>query len=117
MSKSILVVDDELDVREFLHDLLTDEGYSVRLAEDGEKAMEMIAKEKPELILLDLMMPKETGTDLYRKIHRKKDFEKIPVIVISGLPGRYLALSKSIPVFDKPIDEKKLLEQVKAAIG
>lgn len=117
MKKNILVVDDEPDVREFLSDLLTDEGYSVRQAEDGVRAMEMIAQEKPDLILLDLQMPKETGTDLYRKIHRKKDFEKIPVIVISGLPGRYLAVSKSIPVFDKPIDETKLLEQVKIALA
>jgi len=115
MKKNVLVVDDELDVREFLSDLLTDEGYSVRQAEDGVNAMEMIAQEKPDLILLDLMMPKETGTDLYRKIHRRKDSEDIPVIVISGLPGRYLAVSKSVPVFDKPIDEKKLLDEVKKA--
>ena len=117
MKKDILVVDDEMDVREFLSDLLADEGYSIRKAEDGIKAMEMISQKKPDLILLDLMMPGETGTDLYRKIHRKKDFEDIPVIVISGLPGRYLAVSKSVPVFDKPIDEEKLLEQVKSAIG
>jgi CheY-like chemotaxis protein len=117
VKKDILVVDDELDVREFLFDLLTDHGYSVRGAEDGVQAMEMIAKDKPDLILLDLLMPKETGTDLYRRIHRRKEFENIPVIVISGLPGRYLAVSKSVPVFDKPIDERQLLEQVKNSIG
>ena len=66
---------------------------------------------------LDLLMPKETGTDLYRRIHQKKGLEEVPVIVISGLPGRHLAVSKSVPVFDKPIDETRLLEEVKKAIG
>ena len=117
MKKDVLVVDDELDVREFLADLLTDQGYSVRQAADGVQAMELIKEGKPDLILLDLLMPKETGTNLYRKIHQKKELEKIPVIVISGLPGRHLAVSKSVPVFDKPIDETRLLEEVKKAIG
>ena len=117
MKKDILVVDDEVDVREFLSDLLTDEGYSVRQAADGVQAMELIKENTPNLILLDLLMPKETGTNLYRRIHQKKGLEEIPVIVISGLPGRHLAVSKSVPVFDKPIDEKRLLEEVKKAIG
>ena len=117
MKKNILVVDDEKDVRDFLSDLLEDEGYYVSRAEDGIAAMDMIKAVKPDLILLDLMMPKETGTDLYRKIHHKKEFEAVPVIVISGLPGRHIAVSKTVPVFDKPIDETKLLEEVKKAIG
>jgi len=117
MKKNILVVDDEPDIRGFLSDLLEDEGYSVRAAENGNQAMEMIQQEKPDLILLDLLMPKGTGTDLYRMIHQKKEFDTIPVIVISGLPGRHLAVSKSVPVFEKPIDEKGVLEEVKKAIG
>lgn len=117
MSKNVLIVDDEKDVRDFLSDLLKDQGYPVRQAEDGVVAMEMIKQDRPDLILLDLQMPKETGTDLYRKIHQKKEYEAIPVIVISGLPGRHLAVSKSVPVFDKPIDEAGLLEEVKKIIG
>ncbi len=117
MKKHILVVDDEQDVRNFLFDLLTDNGYSVRQASDGMEAMEELKSSKPDLILLDLQMPKETGTDLYRKIHRKKEFEAVPVIVISGLPGNYLAVSKSVPVFDKPIDENGLLEEVRRILG
>jgi CheY-like chemotaxis protein len=117
MDKYILVVDDEQDIRGFLHDLLGDQGYSVRLAENGDEAMEMIQKEKPALILLDLMMPHGTGTDLYRRLHQHKEYKEIPVIIISGLPGRHLAVSKSVPVFDKPIDESKVLAEVKKAIG
>ena len=117
MKNFILVVDDERDVREFLRDLLEDQGYSVRMAEDGIQGMEMIKQNKPDLILLDLQMPKQTGTDLYRNIHQKKESKTIPVIIISGLPGRHLAVSKSVPVFDKPIDEQRLLEEVRNAIG
>lgn len=117
MKKNVLVVDDESDVRGFLSDLLEDQGYSVTLAEDGVEAMEIIQSEPPDLILLDLLMPKETGTNLYRKIHQRAELKSIPVIVISGLPGRHLAVGKSVPVFDKPIDEKALLEEVKRTIG
>jgi CheY-like chemotaxis protein len=117
MKKLILVVDDEQDVREFLRDLLEDQEYSVRVAEDGIQGLEMIEREKPDLILLDLQMPRQTGTDMYRKIHQRKESRNIPVIIISGLPGRHLAVSKSVPVFDKPIDEKRLLEEVKNVIG
>jgi len=117
MKKDILVVDDELDVREFLRDLLEDQGYAVRQAEDGTQAMEMIQKQTPDLILLDLMMPNETGTGLYRRVVHKKEFKDIPVIVISGLAGRHVAVSKSVLVFDKPIDEARLLAEIEKIFG
>jgi len=117
MKNNILVVDDEVDIRGFLNDLLEDHGYSVRLAENGHHAMMMIKEEKPDLILLDLMMPKGTGTDLYRRLHQNKEHKDIPVIIISGLPGRHIAVSKTVPVFDKPIDEEKVIEEVKKILS
>ena len=112
MARDVLVVDDEEDIREFLKSLLEDHGCTVRVAEDGVQAMEMIRQAKPDLVLLDLMMPQETGTGLYRKMHDRKDLKDIPVIVISGLAGRHVAVSRSVPVFDKPIDEQGLLAAV-----
>ncbi|KPJ92394.1 MAG: hypothetical protein AMS18_07510 [Gemmatimonas sp. SG8_17] len=117
MTKKILVVDDEPDVREFLCTYLEDVGYETRTAADGMAAMDLIEGEKPDLILLDLMMPQETGTGLYRKLHHKKEFKDIPVIVISGVAGRDVAVSKSVPVFDKPVDTKGLLAAVERFIG
>jgi CheY-like chemotaxis protein len=117
MKQTILVVDDEPDVREFLSSYLEDVGYSVQIAEDGNAAMAKIKDQKPDLILLDLMMPEETGTGLYRRLHDKKEFKEIPVIVISAAAGRDVAVSKSVPVFDKPIDEEGLLAAVEEAIG
>jgi CheY-like chemotaxis protein len=117
MRQDILVVDDEPDVREFLSSFLEDIGYAVRTAEDGNAAMAQIKDRKPDLILLDLMMPEETGTGLYRKLHDRKEFKAIPVIVISAAAGRDVAVSKSVPVFDKPIDQEGLLKAVEEAIG
>ncbi len=115
--KRILVVDDEKDVVEYLTELLEDNGYEVTPAYDGVAAMESIAKEKPDLILLDLLMPEETGTGLYRKLHNKKAYKDIPIIVISGLAGRYLAVGKSVPVIEKPPDEDLVLWEVAKALG
>jgi CheY-like chemotaxis protein len=117
MAKHILVVDDEEDVRGFLRSLLEDNGYSVDVAEDGNKAWETIDRKRPDVILLDLMMPEQTGTGLYRKLHDRKGLRDIPVIVISGLAGRNVAVGKSVPVFDKPIEEEKLLQKIQEMAG
>jgi CheY-like chemotaxis protein len=115
--KKILVVDDEKDIVEFLTQLLEDNGYEVASAYDGVQGMEMVKKSIPDLILLDLQMPEETGTGLYRKLHNKKEYKDIPVIVISGLAGSYLAVGKSVPVLDKPPEEEQVLSEVAKALG
>jgi len=114
MARDVLVVDDEEDVRDFLKSLLEDHGYSVRLAEDGLQAMTLIQEKLPDLVLLDLMMPQETGTGLYRRMREHRELKEVPVIVISGLAGRHVAVSKSVPVFDKPIDQEGLLNAIEA---
>jgi CheY-like chemotaxis protein len=115
--KKILVVDDEKDIVEYLTELLEDNGYEVTPAYSGIEAMNAIVREKPDLILLDLLMPSETGTDLYRRLHNKKKYRDIPVIVISGLAGSYAAVSKSVPVIEKPPDEDEVLWEVAKALG
>jgi len=115
--KHVLVVDDEQDIVEFLTQLLEDNGYEVTSANDGLAAMNLVQEKKPDVILLDLQMPEETGTGLYRKLQHKKEFKDIPVIIISGLAGNYLAVSKSVPVIDKPPKEESVLEEVRKALG
>jgi CheY-like chemotaxis protein len=115
--QDILVVDDEKDIVEFLTQLLEDNGYEVRSAYDGLEAMTLVQERKPDLILLDLQMPEETGTGLYRKLQHKKEYKDIPVIVISGLAGSYLAVGKSVPVLDKPPEEENVLEEVRKALA
>jgi len=116
METRILVVDDEPDVVSFLARLLGDQGYTVTTASSAVDALALCEQQQPHLILLDLPMPYESGTDLFRKLHDRKDLQKIPVIVVSGLAGRKLAVSRAVPVIDKPIDEERLLAEVKRAL-
>jgi len=117
VSKKILIVDDEEDVRVFLKTFFEKEGFETVVAVDGIEALKLIKEEKPDLITLDLQMPRNTGTDFYRNIHRDKELSEIPVIVVSGIPGRHLAIPRPFAVFDKPIDREALLEKVNEAIG
>jgi CheY-like chemotaxis protein len=117
MSKKILVVDDEPDVLTFLSALLKDAGYEVLTANDGTQALEVARQEKPDLISLDLSMPNNTGTEFYRKMQKDKQISDTPVIIVSGLAGRHLAVRKPVAVFDKPIDRDEYLKAVQDAIG
>jgi CheY-like chemotaxis protein len=117
MPKKILVVDDEAHLVKYLTTFLEDSGYDTCSASNGEEAFEVLKKEKPDLVTLDLQMPNETGTRFYRNMTKDKLFKNLPVIIISGLPGRHLAVSKPLAVFDKPIDRDALLEEIKKAIG
>jgi len=117
MSKKILIIDDEPDILKFLDQLFQDVGYETVLAVNGLDGMEKLAESKPDLITLDLQMPKDTGTSFYRKMHHDSNFKDIPVIVISGIAGRHLAIKKPVAIFDKPIDKDELLRTVKETIG
>ncbi len=117
MPKKILVIDDEPHLVKYLTIFLEDCGYETCSAADGEEGFEVLKREKPDLVTLDLQMPNETGTRFYRKMTKDKDFKDIPVIVISGIPGRHLAVSKPIAVFEKPIDRDALLDTIKKTFG
>jgi len=117
MSKKVLVVDDEADVRKFLTAVLEKHGYDTLTAADGNQALEIARQEKPDLVILDLQMPHETGTGFYRKFSRSKDYAGTPVIVVSGLAGRDLAVRKPAAVFDKPIDPDAFIAAVEKALS
>jgi len=117
MSPKILVVDDESDIRKYMTTLLEANDYEVVSASDGDEALEVARREKPDLVCLDLSMPNQTGTGFYKKLTRDKDLGGIPVIIVSGLAGRELAVSKPAAVFDKPIDPDALLVAIEEALG
>ena len=84
LKKNILVVDDEADVRDFLEAALIESGFDVTTADDGNIALEKIKKVMPDLISLDLVMPKKSGAKLYRELSKNKEWSKIPVIIVTG---------------------------------
>lgn len=117
MGKKILVIDDEKDVITYLKTFLQKNNYEVLVAFDGDEALKVAEKEKPDLITLDIMMPKETGVRFYRKIKQEKTLKNVPIIVISGMAGRHLAVPRPEAVFEKPADMQKLLETIQKLIG
>jgi len=115
--KKILIIDDEPDMVTGLQAFLEDNGYEICVAFDGKEGMEVLKRERPDLVTLDLSMPKDTGTRFYRNMTKSKEFKDVPIIIISGLPGRHLAARNPFAVFEKPIDRNKLLVKIKEAIG
>lgn len=84
LNKTILVVDDEEDVRKFLSAALIEAGFTVVTACDGFEALEQVRKEIPDLISLDLVMPKKSGVRFYREMTKNKAWSNIPIIIVTG---------------------------------
>ena len=82
--RKILVVDDSKTELHHLNDLLTKRGYSVRTAENGDDAMRRLAEDKPDLILMDVVMPGQNGFQLTRSITRDPRFAGVPVIMCTS---------------------------------
>ncbi len=82
--KVVLVVDDEADVRRYLEEALTDAGFRVETAEDGLQALEKVRRNPPDLISLDLVMPRHSGAKFYHELRKDKLFSRIPVLIVTG---------------------------------
>jgi CheY-like chemotaxis protein len=82
--KTVLIVDDDEDVRKFLRTALIETGFNVVTASDGFEALEAIRKQIPDLISLDLVMPKKSGIAFYKDLVKNNEWSKIPVMVVTG---------------------------------
>ncbi len=82
--KRVLVVDDEPDIRAYLRSALEDAGFAVETATDGIEALEMVRSHPPDLISLDLVMPKHSGAKFYRELHKDRQISRIPILVVTG---------------------------------
>jgi len=84
MAKKILIVEDEEIITDLLQRKLTKEGYEISVAKDGEEGLKTMKEVKPDLILLDIIMPKMGGFEVMEEMNKNKELKKIPVIVISN---------------------------------
>jgi|UniRef100_A0A7C4MMF1 CheY-like chemotaxis protein len=116
MPKKIMVIDDDPIIVSYLETLFQDNGYETCTASDGLQAMDVVQRERPDLITLDLEMPNEWGSRFYRKLSKDQELRKIPIIVITGLAGQH-AVKDAVAYIHKPFDRDKLLGIVKQAIG
>jgi CheY-like chemotaxis protein len=118
----ILVADDNGTVRSFLESLLTGEGYEVVLAVDGKEAVRAFRARRPDLVVLDVFMPRMSGLDALLDMDPAKTF--VPVIAISGSGSRTgadpLALAASLGAsrtFAKPFDVPEFLDAVRELLA
>ncbi|MCZ6624353.1 MAG: UDP-3-O-acyl-N-acetylglucosamine deacetylase [Deltaproteobacteria bacterium] len=119
MKKTILVVDDEDGIRESVREILSDEGYRVIEASDGTRVPDLIRKEHPSLVLLDIWMPQVDGIGLLREI--KKQEPEIKVVMISGHGNIDTAVTATkfgaFDFIEKPLSLDGLLVTVRRALG
>lgn len=118
-TKKILIVDDEKDVLTYFEAIFNDNGFDTVLAQDGIEGFERAKSENPDLITLDITMPKQSGLKIYRQYKNHPELKNIPVIIITAVDdflGIFLDdLKEYAPpegIFYKPIDPEKLLKLI-----
>lgn len=127
---TVLVVDDEPDIVTYLTTILEDHGYRTRSAGDADSALSEMRARPPDLICIDIMMPRRSGLSLYEQVKTDPDYKDIPIIVISafsrledftGQKFRRLFPDESVPepafFIEKPVNVVHFLETVELVLG
>lgn len=123
--KKILVIDDEEDVRNYLKTALLNYGFTVVTANDGLEGLDMLDKEKPDLISLDLVMPKHSGIKFYMDLQKNKKWSKTPVLIVTGharddlgkVDFDTMMMQGSGVYLEKPVKPDKYIEKVCQLLG
>ena len=121
MSKKVLVVDDDPDVRLFNVTVVEENGYTPIEARDGEEGLKLVKSERPDLVILDVLMPRQSGIRLYRELKTDKTLKNIQVILLSGIAKKtFLRSQKALTEFggesipepeiylEKPVEPEEL---------
>ena len=121
MSAKVLVVDDEDSITLSLRHLMKREGYAVSVARDGEEALAAVAGDPPDLILLDVMIPKRDGYDVCQTIRANPAWSAVKIIMVSA-KGRDIEVEKGLALgadayVTKPFSTRELAEMVRGLIG
>jgi len=122
MSKKILIVDDEPSMRQTLNVRLTSQGFDVVEAGDGNEGYQKALSEKPDLIILDLLMPNVDGIEASNLLKENDQTKGIPVIFLTALQSKKQEkqqghLVGSETIFAKPFDSKELLEEIQKILA
>jgi len=123
MAKKILIIDDEQDMRLYLATLFRKAGYQTETAPNGEEGLALAEACNPDLITLDVLMPKGSGVRAYRGLRSAAKTRGIPIIVLTGLTrlddffGDLGEIPRPDAMVEKPIDRDAFLETVKGLLG
>ncbi len=120
MSATILIADDEPNILLSLEFLMQREGYRVIVARDGQEALDSILQHKPDLVLLDVMMPHKSGFDVLQALREHEDLEKMRVLMLTA-KGREIDVDKGLALganayMTKPFSTRDLVEKVKSLL-
>jgi len=120
MSKKVLIADDEPSIVTAVEFLLRREGYEVCIARDGAEALALIESARPDLVVLDVMMPQKSGYEICRSIRERDEWRGIKVIMLSA-KGRDAEVSKGMTMgadiyVTKPFSTRDLMGRVKALL-
>lgn len=118
--KKILIIDDEEDIQKILRIRFEQEGFVVAVAEDGEKGVKAAELESPDLILLDIMMPKVDGYSCLKEIRKNQKIKDVPVIMLSGKEEEKVrdlfAFQKISGYIEKPFELDNLIAKIKEVL-
>ncbi|MEW6685142.1 MAG: response regulator [Candidatus Edwardsbacteria bacterium] len=121
MVKKVLVVDDEPYIARVIRFKLEQEGFTVISAGNGLEGLQRMKEEKPDLVILDVMMPGMDGFEVYRQMKEEEELKKIPVIILTA-KGQEVDRQKGLELgaadyITKPFSPTKLLQQIKTIVG
>ncbi len=120
MGSTVLLVEDNPSIRELISVLLSSEGYEIIEAEDGRDGLAKARQMRPDLMILDLMMPGVSGEGVIAELQKDPGFESMPVMVVSGKDegmGEIKDMLGDENVFQKPFEPVRLLNRVVELIG
>jgi len=118
---TVLVVDDEPNIVLSLKFLMDQAGFDVRVARDGEEALRAIEEQPPDLVLLDVMMPKKDGYDVCQTVRQNPAWESVRIIMLTA-KGREVEREKGIALgaddyITKPFSTREVVERVRQVLG
>ena len=121
MAKRVLIVDDEPNIVASLEYLMGKAGYQVGVASDGDEALAAVETFQPDLVLLDVMMPRQSGYEVCRKMRERPELGHIRIVMLSA-KGRDAEVNKGLSVgadayVTKPFSNRELLARVAALLG
>ncbi len=121
MKRKVLIVDDEPNIVTALEFLLERRGYEVRVATNGEEAMALLESFRPDVVLLDVMMPKRSGYEVCQKVRERPDMQQVKVVMLSA-KGREAEVSKGLSLgadlyITKPFSTQELVERIDGLLG
>ncbi|KPJ71824.1 hypothetical protein AMJ50_00745 [Parcubacteria bacterium DG_74_3] len=120
--KTVLFIEDESALQKTFGDILKDEGYKMISALDGESGLRIAKTEKPDLILLDLILPKVHGFEVLKELKEDKETKDIPIIVLTNLEGmgdveKALELGATTYLVKASYSLEEVMEKIKKTIG